>query len=121
MKSFLKDNHHILLGVASLVATQLVNNFDFWIYILVLLATYIIILTNSKRASSVIFIAIIAMSVFAFFTIGTAKHRYLVTYENGTMICADGKKEISNKCLTDRSENLGAYVKHEYIGKAFYK
>lgn len=121
MKSFLKENGVVLLGIASLFSTQFVNNFDFWIYMLMLVSTFIIAVTSSKKVASFIFITILAMSVFAFFTIGTVKHRYLVTYENGTMICADNKKEISNKCLTDRPENLGAYVKHEYIGKSFYK
>lgn len=121
LESFLKENGVVLLGIASLFSTQFVNNFAHWVYVLILMSTLIITVVSSKKVASFIFITITALSVFAFFTVGTAKHRYLVTYENGTMICADDKKEISNKCLIDRPENLGAYVKHEYIGKAFYK
>ena len=121
LERFLKETGVVLLGIASLFSTQFVHNFDPWAYILILISTLIITVVSSKKFASFVFITIVALSVFAFFTIGTAKHRYLVTYENGAMICADNKKEISNKCLTDRPENLGAYVKHEYIGKAFYK
>lgn len=127
MKEFFKKfNYSLLLALVASLGVNIVFNLDF-IYNSILIVVFVLYSGASNKKYPVsTFILIILLSFCVYISSGTMYHHYLLTYENGTAICASRDKEIKDGCFSEHKkvkdgEKLGKYIKYEYIGKEFYK
>lgn len=93
--------------------------------LLVLLFTFCYVF-YSKPTAFLIGAIVFSLMMYVYATNGQQKHKYLLVFENGTSICASKHKDIPKECFSEYKnlkdgDNLGKFIRHEYIGKQFYK